>query len=151
MFALLLVALALGLSNFGAALGIGLSGIDRRVRLKVAIVFAGLEVGMPIVGLLLGRDLAHPLGGATRWIGAVLLAVSGVYLLAEVLRNQPNRDLTLTGPSANRLAVIGVALSVDNLAIGFALGTHHLSLLLVAVLLGAISVGMSLIDLELGV
>jgi putative Mn2+ efflux pump MntP len=46
--------------------------------------------------------------------------------------------------------VTGAALSIDNLAAGFALGTFHVSLALAAVVIGAISVAMSLIGLELG-
>jgi manganese efflux pump family protein len=48
------------------------------------------------------------------------------------------------------LLVTGAALSVDNLAVGFALGTFHVSLVLAAIVIGAISVSMSLIGLELG-
>ena len=146
---LLLVALALGLSNFAAAIGIGLPGIDRRIRLRVGLTFGLLETGMPILGLLLGRDLVHVLGGATRWIGAVLLVATGIYILIEALRNQAEKDLAAADPSLSRLGVTGTALSVDNLAIGFALGTHHVTLLLAAALIGAISVGLSLMDLEL--
>jgi putative Mn2+ efflux pump MntP len=39
MLALLLVAVSLGLSNFAAAIAIGVSGVDARTRLRVAIVF----------------------------------------------------------------------------------------------------------------
>jgi manganese efflux pump family protein len=62
--AVLLVALSLGLSNFAAAIGIGISGIDARTRWRVGVVFGLFEAGMPIVGLLLGRSLAGTLGGA---------------------------------------------------------------------------------------
>ena len=39
MLALLLVAVSLGLSNFAAAIAIGVSGVDARTRLRVAILF----------------------------------------------------------------------------------------------------------------
>jgi manganese efflux pump family protein len=48
------------------------------------------------------------------------------------------------------LLITGAALSIDNLAVGFALGTFHVSLALAAIVIGAISVCMSLIGLELG-
>ena len=44
----------------------------------------------------------------------------------------------------------GGALSIDNLAVGFALGTFHINLAAAAVVIGAVSVTMSLIGLELG-
>jgi putative Mn2+ efflux pump MntP len=49
-----------------------------------------------------------------------------------------------------RLLVTGLALSIDNLAVGFALGTYHIALVLAAVVIGAVSVTMSLAGLELG-
>ena len=48
------------------------------------------------------------------------------------------------------MLVTGAALSIDNLAVGFALGTFHVSLALAAIVIGAISVSMSLAGLELG-
>jgi putative Mn2+ efflux pump MntP len=43
-----------------------------------------------------------------------------------------------------------LALSVDNLAAGFAIGAYHVSLGVAAVTFGAVSVAMSLVGLELG-
>ncbi len=42
------------------------------------------------------------------------------------------------------------ALSIDNLVIGFALGTHNVSIALAALIIAAVSVGMSLLGLEVG-
>ena len=44
----------------------------------------------------------------------------------------------------------GIALSIDNLAVGFALGTYHVSLPVAAAIIGTVSVVMSLAGLELG-
>ncbi len=45
----------------------------------------------------------------------------------------------------------GLALSVDNLAVGFALGSYHTSVVVGAVTIGAVSVALALTGLELGV
>jgi manganese efflux pump family protein len=60
---------ALGLSNFAAAIGIGVSGIDARARLRVGVVFGSFETGMPIVGMALGHGLANTLGAGAHWMG----------------------------------------------------------------------------------
>jgi putative Mn2+ efflux pump MntP len=62
MVALVVVALALGLNNFGAAIAIGVSGVDRLTGLKVAAVFGLWDVVMPAAGLLIGHGLAGELG-----------------------------------------------------------------------------------------
>ena len=58
MVGLVLVAVSVGLSNFAAAIGIGVSGVDARTRLRVGVIFGLFETAMPILGLLLGRSLA---------------------------------------------------------------------------------------------
>lgn len=153
MLAVFLVALSLGLSNFAASIGIGISGVDARTRWRVGIVFGLFEAGMPVVGLLLGRGLAGTLGGAARWVGAGLLIATGVYAVVQSLRSrgQSGDDhQDVAGQRTGRLLVTGAALSVDNLAVGFALGAYHVSLIAAAVIIGAISVGLSLLGLELG-
>jgi manganese efflux pump family protein len=154
MLALVLVAVSLGLSNFAAAVGIGVSGIDARTRLRVGVVFGLFETGMPILGLLIGRNLATALGHAAHWTGAALLTATGGYAVIQALRAPAGHDgqtpATPAGQRTGRLLVTGAALSIDNLAVGFALGTFHVSLPLAAIVIGAVSVAMSLIGLELG-
>ena len=151
----MLVALSLGLSNFAASIGIGISGVDARTRWRVGLVFGLFEAGMPIVGLLLGRGLAGALGGATRWIGAGLLIATGLWAVVQSLRGRGrgqdgDDQQAVAGQSTGRLLVTGAALSVDNLAVGFALSSYHVSLAAAAVIIGAVSVGLSLLGLELG-
>src|ERR1039458_4014403 len=77
--ALLLVALSVGMDNFGASIAIGVSGIDRRLRIRTAVIFGVFEAAMPVVGLLLGHSLAHDLGTAAKPIGGALLGLAGAY------------------------------------------------------------------------
>jgi len=154
MLGLVLVALSLGLSNFAAAVGIGVSGIDARTRLRVGVIFGLFETAMPILGLLLGRSLANDLGHAAHWIGAALLIATGLYAVIQAFRSshlsQDQDPAPPAGQGTGRLLVTGAALSIDNLAVGFALGTFHVSLAVAAVIIGAVSVTMSLVGLELG-
>lgn len=147
MVALILVAVSLGLSNFAAAIGIGVSGTSPRTRLRVGLTFGAFETAMPILGLALGRGLAHVLGHAAHWTGAALLIATGGYSLIQSWRGrtapQPAQQMT-------RLLITGAALSIDNLAVGFALGTYHVNLAAAIALIGAVSIAMSLTGLELG-
>jgi putative Mn2+ efflux pump MntP len=152
--ALLLVALSLGLSNFAAAIGIGVTGVDAGTRLRVGLIFGVFEAGMPILGLLLGHSLAHALGGAAHWIGAGLLIATGAYAVLQAIRGQAREeDQPAAGANqlrTGRLLVTGIALSIDNLAVGFALGAYHVNLAVAAVIIGVVSVTLSLVGLELG-
>jgi manganese efflux pump family protein len=146
--ALLLVAASLGMSNLAAAIAIGVSGTDARTRLRVGLVFGVFEAGMPAVGLLIGEQVAASLGHAARWVGAGLLIAVGLYTLASAARTGQGRQVQ--PPGIVQLLVTGLALSVDNLVVGFALGTYHTSIAVGVIVIGTVSVAMSLLGLELG-
>src|SRR5438105_7031428 len=89
---LLLVSLSVGLSNFAGAIGIGLSGVDRRTRLRVGLAFGVFEALMPVIGLLIGRQLTSELGGYGRYVGGGLLVVTGLYTIWQGRREQPEAE-----------------------------------------------------------
>jgi manganese efflux pump family protein len=165
--ALLLLAVALGLSNFAAAIGIGVSGVRGRARVQIAVVFGVFEAGMPVLGVALGQGVAASLGQAARWLGGAALIVIGLTSLILARRAARDaRDARVAGGQAGdggpgpdgdgpswrlgRIVISGLALSVDNLAAGFALGAYHTGLALAATVFGAVSVIMTLAGLELG-
>ena len=167
MLALLLLAVALGLSNFAAAIGIGVSGVRGRDRVLIAVVFGVFEAGMPVLGVVLGQGLASSLGHVARWLGGAALIVIGVTGLVLARRGSrpaggpagedaPGRPPAGEGapgrPSwrLGRVMASGLALSADNLAAGFALGAYHTGLAVAATVFGVVSVVMSLAGLELG-
>jgi manganese efflux pump family protein len=148
--ALILVAVSLGLSNFAAAISIGISGTSGRTRLKVGIIFGLFETGMPIAGLALGHGLAQAVGHSARWISAALLVATGAWALAQAVRGDRPAAPAGRDQRGGRLVLTGLAISVDNLAVGFALGAFHVSLAVAAVTIGGVSVALSLLGLELG-
>ncbi len=158
MIALLLAASAAGLSNLTASIGIGVAGVDARIRLRVGVVFGVFEAGMPVVGLLIGQRLATDMGQVVRWPGAVLLMlVGGLGVLRSVRARRTNPPppggtaLTVIPPRGTvRLLASGLVLSIDNLVVGFALGTYGIGIAVGAIVIGAVSVVMSLAGLELG-
>jgi len=187
--ALLLAAVAVGLSNLAASIGIGVTGVTAKTRLQVSLVFGVFESGMPIVGLLIGQRIASDLGQVVRWPGAILLMAVGAFGLVRSLRDSRKSatgeslqtaatPATAAGPATvatpataapatavipaaplapavppsrlGRLLISGFVLSLDNLVVGFALGTYQVDILTGAILIGAVSVAMSLAGLELG-
>lgn len=151
MAALLLVALAVGLDNFGAAGALGMSGAGSR-RLEIAVVFGVFEAAMPLLGLLLGDSVAHGLGGRAKLVAGLVLCLAGIYALVQGRGADEGVDggAGSGGPGFRRLVVLAAALSVDNLAIGFALGAYHVNVIVAALAIGVVSVGLTLVGLELG-
>jgi manganese efflux pump family protein len=153
MTGLLLVAVALGVDNLAVAIGIGVSGVRPAVRLRVAVVFGLFEAGMPVLGVLAGHTASAALGGAARLTGGLLLAAVGCYQVFSWLRERAH-DGSAAAPAGDwgnwRLLVSGFALSLDNLVVGFALGAYHVGLATAALVIGVVSVAMSLLGLEAG-
>jgi len=150
---LLLVSFSLGLSNFAAAIGIGMGGVDAKTRWKMALIFGFFEAAMPIVGLLIGQGLAGFIGALGHYVGAGLLVLTGMYTLWQAWRESKEQTLKAEDNHPmhfSRLMITGLALSIDNLVIGFALSFSHVPLLLAAAIIALVSVGMSLVGLELG-
>ncbi|TMD30683.1 MAG: manganese efflux pump [Chloroflexi bacterium] len=149
---LLLVSVSVGLSNFAGAIGIGLTGIDARTRLRVGIAFGLFEALMPIAGLLLGQAVAGYFGHIAKYVAGGILILTGVYTIWQGRRvpNQQEQPRETTGLQTHQLLVTALALSIDNLAVGFALAVYRIPIVLAAATMGVISVAMSLVGLELG-
>jgi putative Mn2+ efflux pump MntP len=139
----LVVPLALDTFAVCAALAAGgLSGRERR-RIGAAVVL--FEAGMPVVGLLLGRSAAHALGGPAEWVGLACLAAVGVWLLVE--RDEPRAAGEL---KLGALLLLGVAVSVDELALGFSFGLLRIAIGWAVALIAAQAVVASQLGFRLG-
>lgn len=149
-FTLLFVSLSVGLGNFAASVAIGLSGVNKSLRIKIAIIFGLFETLMPIVGLVIGHQLANLIGDKSNIIGGILLVLTGLFIVKEALFKTDEAEVKVASGSMKKLLLAGLALSIDNLIVGFGLGTYHVSLVVAAVVIGITSVALSLIGLELG-
>jgi putative Mn2+ efflux pump MntP len=148
---LLLVSVSVGLSNFAGAIGIGLSGINARTRIRVGIAFGFFEALMPILGLLLGQAVAGFFGQYGKYVGGAILILTGLYTIVQArlaaveAKAHMARSLRLQS-----LVITALALSIDNLAVGFALAIYKVNIVLAGLTFGVVSVAMALAGLELG-
>src|SRR5947208_2961194 len=80
---LTLVALVvpLGLDTFAVAAALGISGLPRRDRLRVTLLFTAFETGMPLIGFLGGAVVGRAAGDAAELIAIAILIGLGAYIL----------------------------------------------------------------------
>lgn len=115
------LVLPLGLDTLGVALALGIAGLPAGRRTQIALLFAGFEAGMPLVGVAIGVPLGRAIGPVADTIAAVLIVVLGVYMLVEHDENDERLiGMTHRGPTA--AIALGVSVSLDELAIGFSAG-----------------------------
>jgi putative Mn2+ efflux pump MntP len=119
---LVALVLPLSLDAFIVAAGIGVIGVTPRQRLRLSVLFCVFEAGMPLIGLALGAPLARVIGGAADDVAIGVLLAFGLYTLVRRDEREDEelaRIATIRGAGA---LLLGVSVSLDELAVGFTLG-----------------------------
>jgi len=151
LLSLLLVSVSVGLSNFAGAIGIGLSGINVRTRIRVGLAFGFFEALMPALGLVLGHQVEGFFGQYGKYVGGAILILTGAYTIIQArVINVENKTRMPRSVRTESLLVTALALSIDNLAVGFALAVYPVDVWLAALTFGVVSIVMSLVGLEVG-
>jgi len=148
---LIALVLPLGLDTFAVAAAIGMIGVTPATRTRVSVLFTAFEAGMPLIGLALGARLGNAIGGTADYVAIGVLLVFGIYTLAKA-RTQPDPQrlaklAEARGPAA---LLLGVSISLDELAIGFTLGLLHVSAVLVIALIAVQTLLVTQLGLRLG-
>jgi putative Mn2+ efflux pump MntP len=145
------VVLPLGLDTLGVALALGLAGLPPRLRNRIALLFAGFEAAMPLIGVALGAPLGHAIGGAADYIAAGLVAALGVYVLvAEQDDEDGERILSMTQKGIAGAVALGLSISLDELAIGFSAGLLRLPIVPMLVAIAAQAFLVTQLGLRIG-
>jgi putative Mn2+ efflux pump MntP len=126
---LVLFVLPLGLDTFAVSAALGMALLPRRRRLELALLMAGFELGMPVIGLLAGHGIGGALGSAARYVAAAALVALGLYFLVS------DDDGVRANVHGLALLGLGLSISLDELAIGFSFGLLHVSLVWALVLI----------------
>jgi putative Mn2+ efflux pump MntP len=142
------VILPLGLDTFGVALALGLAGLPRRRGIHIALLFAGFETAMPLVGVALGVPLGKAVGSAADYVAAALLIGLGTYMLTQ--HDNDEDLLSMTQRGLLGAAALGVSISLDELAIGFSAGLLRLPIVPMVTAIGAQAFAVTLLGVRLG-
>lgn len=150
---LIALIVPLGLDTFAVAAAVGMLGAGRATRVRVSILFTGFETLMPLVGLALGVPLGHAIGSAAEYVAVGVLIAFGLYTLVgggeegEGEQQAVSRMIEVRGPGA---LLLGLSISIDELAIGFALGLLRVPVVLVVALIAAQAFAVTQLGLRLG-
>jgi putative Mn2+ efflux pump MntP len=109
----------------------------RAHRLRIALVLAGFEAGMPLVGLLAGRALGRTIGEGAGTVAAAVLAALGLWLLLEQDGDEGGQAARLASAGGLALVGLGLTVSLDELAIGVTIGLLALPIWLAVALIAA--------------
>lgn len=149
---LIALVVPLGLDTFAVAAALGMSGVTRQDRLRVTALFTVFEMGMPVVGFLVGAIAGNVAGRAADYIAIAVLIALGVFMLwpRHDDRDEPGRVGLLARTRGFAAIGLGISISLDELAIGFTLGLLRFPVLLVIVLIGIQTLVVTQVGLRLG-
>lgn len=146
MLAVLAIVTPLGLDTFALALALGAAGLPARDRLRVSVILASFEAGMPLLGLAIGHLAGRVIGGwAELAAGAVLVCV-GVLMLREDDAAEGEHASKIAGTHGLAVLGLGFSIAIDELAVGITLGLLDLNTPLLITLIA----GQALIVAQLG-
>ena len=89
-----------------------------RKSLKMALIMGAFQGGMTLLGWMLSIRFSHFIRDFDHWIAFLLLAYLGGKMIYESLRQE---ESCLTSLSDRTLLTLGVATSIDALAVGVGL------------------------------
>lgn len=115
---LLLLAVALAMDSVAVSIAVG-SKYNELVfsrTLFVAAVFGFFQGAMPLAGYLVGISFADYVQAFDHWIAFILLGGLGAKMLYEAYKNEFDEEVT--DLSNKTLLSLGVATSIDAMAVG---------------------------------
>lgn len=146
---LIALILPLSLDTFAVAAALGVARLPPERRLRVSLVFTTFEAGMPVVGLLVGTLAGKLVGSAADYLAIAALLGLGAYLALSNDDDEAHTD-RLTQTRGLAILGLGLAISLDELAIGFTLGLLSAPILPAILLIGAQAFVATQLGLRLG-
>jgi len=147
---LLALVLPLGLDTFAVAAALGMAGTSPAMRLRVTVLFTAFEAGMPLIGVALGAPLGHAVGEAADYIAVGVLLAFGLHTLLSADGDEVRTVSRLAEVRGVGALLLGVSISLDELAIGFTIGLLRLPVVLVIILIAVQTFVVTQLGLRLG-
>lgn len=153
--AIFVIALALAIDAFAVAFtsGIRLKRVTPSQTLQIGSVFGGFQFLMPILGWWLGTEAHRYIEQYDHWIAFLLLAFVGGRMIREALSHKGSKSSanTFYNPTqTGTLLLLGIATSLDALAVGLSFALLEMEILLPAVIIGIVCFAISAAGLHMG-
>ncbi len=145
------VALAMDALAVSIAVGVAHHPVTGRQTLRLASTFGLFQFVMCTAGWAAGETVVKHIGRYDHWVAFILLLIVGGRMIHEAFEHdegeeKKRRDPTALGP----LLVLGVATSLDSLAVGLSLAALRTSILYPAAVIGVVAFVMTVAGMKLG-
>jgi len=147
-----LIAIALAMDSFSVSIcGGSLLKADcarGRIAAQTGLVMGGFQALMPLAGWAAGSLVAQHLSAYDHWVAFALLGIIGGRMVYEALH--PHCDPSINLSNWPVLALLGIATSIDALAIGVSYAFVGYAILIPVAVIGLVAYGFSYAGVLLG-
>ena len=147
------VALAMDALAVSLTTGIRLRSVDAGHTLRMAGTFGGFQFAMPVIGWLLGVGAQKYIESYDHWLAFALLAFVGGRMLKEAWENRGKaaEECEFADPTrGSSLWLLGIATSLDALAVGLSLALLKINVWFPAAIIGVVCFCITAAGLHLG-
>ena len=147
----LVIALGLSADCFAVSLSIGAAGraFSWKSMLKVAGAFGLFQMGMPLLGWLIGQTVVELISSFDHWLAFALLAFVGARMAWEFIKGEPESE-TVDIDKWPNLLTLAVATSIDALAVGLSFAFLRINIWIAAAIIGVVAFSVTAVSYWLG-
>ncbi len=137
---------------FAVSLGIGTSSFEKSARsiFRLAFHFGFFQGLMAFLGWLAGSTIVNLISNFDHWLAFVLLAWVGIRMIREGAGKDEDQEAQRDPSRGKMLMVLCVATSLDALAVGLSMAMLKVDILLSSLVIGLVSLLLSVIGLLAG-
>ncbi|MBF7044365.1 manganese efflux pump MntP [Campylobacter volucris] len=148
---LIILSFALAADAFAVSLCKGFSVKELKLKhyLIVGLYFGGFQALMPAIGYILGSSFGSFVEKIDHWVAFVLLSIIGGKMIKESLEKDHCKENSNLFDFKTMIA-LGVATSIDALAVGVSFAFLKVNLLIALLSIGLITFIMCVLALKIG-
>jgi putative Mn2+ efflux pump MntP len=148
---IVIIAVSLAMDAFAVSVAMGAGYRELRIHhvIRMAVFFGAFQAIMPVVGWLAGTAIEHTIAAYDHWVAFAILSAVGLKMIYEAFKMGPDRD-PADPANLGVLLTLSVATSIDALAVGITLSLVTSSILTAVVIIGAVTLVLSLAGCWIG-
>ncbi len=148
--AIFLIAVGLAMDAFAVSLckGLALRKVTLRNMLVAGLWFGGFQALMPIIGFYLGVSFYDLISAYDHWVAFFLLFLIGANMVREGLFGEEEEVDADMG--VKTMVLLAIATSIDALAIGISFAMTEDSIFLPALVIGVVTLVISMTGVKIG-
>ncbi len=150
--ALLIIAIGLSFDNFAVTIAISttIKNMKKSQILRLAVTFTTFHIVMLFIGFSLGSELLEIVENVDHWIAFGLLLFVGLRMIVCSLREEESFSRNKDPTRGKELLLLGLATSIDALAIGLSFAALHIGLYIPVLVIGIFIFSFTILGVKVG-